>query len=49
MGGVAIFNIIMNSLLIPYYSCYGAVISTIASELVLLLLYRRAVTKFVFN
>ena len=48
-GGVAIVNLVLNFLLIPTYYAYGAVISTVFSEFVLLILYLYGANRYVFN
>lgn len=47
MGFTALVNISLNMILIPYYGIIGAAISTVASEVCLLLIYLKG-TKFVF-
>lgn len=47
MGTVALFNLGANALLIPAYGLYGAAISTIFCELVLLILYYAYSRKYV--
>ena len=49
MGLVAFFNIALNIYLIPIYSFYGACISTLISEILLLLFYALAVKRDVFG
>ena len=49
MGLVAFFNIALNIYLIPIYSFYGACISTLISEILLLLLYVIVVKRDVFG
>ena len=49
MGLVAFFNIALNIYLIPIYSFYGACISTLISEILLLLFYVLAVKRDVFG
>ena len=49
MGLVAFFNIALNIYLIPIYSFYGACISTLISEILLLLFYALAVKRDVFS
>lgn len=46
---VAIFNVTLNIILIPRYSYYGAVITTLCSEALLLCIYLKAVNKHVFG
>lgn len=49
MGVVAVVNIILNLVLIPKFSYYGAAIATLISEALLLILYRYAASAFVFK
>lgn len=48
MGGVAALNIVLNFLLIPRYGAIGAAVSTVLSNLVLLVIYYIAAQSFVF-
>ena len=45
MSIAAISNIILNFLLIPHYDIYGAAITTIITELLLLIMYLNLVFK----
>ena len=49
MGAVAFVNIVLNLYLIPLYSFFGAAISTLISEILLLLFYVLAVKRDVFG
>jgi len=49
MGAVAVINVILNLLLIPYYGVTGAAIATVLSEMLLLLIYWFSVRNFVFT
>ncbi|HIP49762.1 MAG TPA: flippase, partial [Lutibacter sp.] len=49
MGSVAVFNILLNIIIIPIYGAIGAAIATVMSNILLLLLYRRAAQKLVFS
>ena len=49
MGGAALINIILNLILIPKYSYFGAAIATLASEVFLLIFYLLAIDKFLFG
>jgi len=49
MGLVALINLVLNFVLIPIYSIYGAAISTLISEILLLGLYSFSATKNVFG
>tara|TARA_B100000029_G_C17600504_1_gene965593 strand:- start:714 stop:2060 length:1347 start_codon:yes stop_codon:yes gene_type:complete len=49
MGFVALINVILNLLLIPVYSIYGAAVSTLISEILLLALYSYSVSRNVFD
>ena len=49
MGGAALINIILNFILIPKYSYFGAAIATVASEVFLLIFYLLAIDKFLFG
>jgi len=49
MGGAALINIILNFILIPKYSYFGAAIATVASEIFLLIFYLLAIDKFLFG
>jgi O-antigen/teichoic acid export membrane protein len=48
MGSVAIFNVILNFVLIPRYGGIGAAISTLLSNILLMLFYRHNARKRVF-
>jgi O-antigen/teichoic acid export membrane protein len=48
-GFTALLNILLNILLIPKYSFYGAAASTVISEIFLLIIYLYAVNKKVFG
>jgi O-antigen/teichoic acid export membrane protein len=48
MGIVALLNIILNIILIPVHGAIGAAITTVFSDIVLLLLYYTASKKYVF-
>jgi len=48
-GSVAVFNVLLNVMLIPYYHVYGAVLSTVLSELILLSLYLYGAHRYVFK
>lgn len=48
MGAVALTNILLNILLIPYYGAYGAAIATLSSNALLLILYSYIAKKRVF-
>ena len=48
-GIVAVFNVLLNLALIPYYGIYGAAWTTVASETLLLALYLLGVRKYVFG
>ncbi|MGA1941045.1 flippase [Arcobacter sp. YIC-310] len=49
MGVVAVLNIILNFTLIPLYGAIGASISTVISNLILLILYLYYVNNYIFN
>ena len=49
MGLVAMINLVLNFLLIPIYSIYGAAISTLISEILLLSLYSFSAMKNIFG
>ena len=49
MGLVAMINLVLNFLLIPIYSIYGAAISTLISEILLLILYSFSAMKNIFG
>jgi len=49
MGGVAVVSFLLNMMLIPYFSVYGAVIAAITSEVFLLGLYYFAARRYVFK
>jgi O-antigen/teichoic acid export membrane protein len=49
MGIVALTNIVLNIILIPFYGAYGAAIATIISNLLLLVLYSYFARKRVFQ
>ncbi|MCA9421798.1 MAG: oligosaccharide flippase family protein [Nitrospira sp.] len=48
-GVIALLNIAFNFLLIPIYQAYGAVMSTVASEFLLLVMYLFGAQKYVFH
>lgn len=48
MGLIALFNVLLNSVLISSFGAKGAAISTVVSNVLLLFLYHRAVNKKVF-
>ena len=49
MGGAALLNLILNFVLIPQYSYFGAAIATVISEIFLLFFYLLAVDKYLFG
>ncbi len=49
MGFSALFNILMNVILIPKFDATGAAISTLLTEMLLLLSFYVVVNKFIFN
>ncbi len=49
MGIIAVFNIVLNIILIPKYSAEGAAIATVISNLLLLIFYYLSALKIVFN
>ncbi len=49
MGVVAVVNLILNFILIPFFGIYGAAIATLISEVVLLSLYLLAAKSYVFG
>ena len=49
MGIAAALNIVLNLMLIPSYSYYGAAVATLISEFVVLILYLLVVTKKLFG
>lgn len=49
MGGVAVLNIILNFALIPYYGAIGAAVSTVMSNIVLLIIYYVSAERLVFR
>lgn len=49
MGFVALFNIILNLILIPAYEAKGAAIATVISNALLLVIYYYAANKYVFS
>ena len=49
MGFAALFNILMNVILIPKFDATGAAIATLITEIILLLSFYLVVNKFIFN
>lgn len=49
MGVVALINITLNVLLIPYFGAIGAAVSTVVSNMMLLIIYYRAAQRTVFG
>jgi O-antigen/teichoic acid export membrane protein len=49
MGGVAILNIALNLSLIPFYGALGAAVSTVASNILLLIFYYVSAKLYVFG
>ena len=49
MGIVAVLNIVVNFLLIPTYQEFGAVMATLMSEFLLMVMYVHYIKKYVFN
>jgi O-antigen/teichoic acid export membrane protein len=49
MGLVALFNVILNLILIPIYQAKGAAIATVVSNALLLAIYYYAANKYVFS
>lgn len=49
MGGVALFNIVSNVALIPFYGAVGAAVATVLSSIFLVAFYLRAVSKYVLR
>jgi len=48
MGTVAIINIGLNIVLIPFFGVYGAAVATVTSNIILLMIYYTAAKKIVF-
>jgi O-antigen/teichoic acid export membrane protein len=49
MGVVAVINVLLNILIIPFYGAQGAALSTLLCEIMLLILYLLAVRRHVFG
>lgn len=49
MGVVALLNILLNFVLIPYYGAIGAAVATVVSNMVLLIIYYLAAQRLVFG
>lgn len=48
-GVIAVFNVAINFVLIPMYQAYGAVLATVISEMLLLMMYLFGAKKYVFQ